>query len=214
MATKYQVAAGDNFRSLASAFYGDSQLAAALAATNRISLTESLHAGVELVIPYITQRHRVRVGDTLFDLAELYYGNGALFPVLSAANHIAEPHLITPGDCLLIPDLLHVSRHTVYPGDTLRDFALRWYNDECCASVISFANHLAGQDDIEVGQTLNRPGLNRRHTVEDGETWTQLSQCWYGDPTLEALIAAANHLPVESPPPVGRTLFFPDLAEF
>ncbi len=66
--------------------------------------------------------------------------------------------------------------------------------------MIAFANHLAGQDDIEIGQTLARPGLNRRHVVDDDDSWAQLSQCWYGDPTLEELIASANHLSVELPP--------------
>jgi nucleoid-associated protein YgaU len=214
MATKYQVASDDTFPSLARRFYSDTGLAQALAAANRTTATAALTAGQELVIPYITQRHTVVVGDTLFDLAELYYGNGAMFPVLSAANHINEPHLIAPGQRLLIPDLVNVSRHTVYPGDTLGEFAMRWYNDPPCARVIEHANRLAGQDDIEVGQTLLRPGLNRRHTVEEHETWAQLTQCWYGDPTLEQLIAAANHLPIELPPPVGNTLFLPDLAEF
>jgi nucleoid-associated protein YgaU len=214
MATKYQVVAGDSFPTLAGKFYGDPAMAAALAAANRIPIESHPAEGQDLVIPYITKRHSVTAGDTLYELAELYYGNGAMFPVLSAANHITEPHLIEPGDSLLIPDLVNVSRHTVYPGDNLRAFALRWYNDESCFPVIEHANHLAGQDDIEIGQTLVRPGLNRRHTVEQAETWTQLSLCWYGDPTLEQLIAAANHLPVDQAPPVGHTLFLPDLAEF
>ena len=57
-------------------------------------------------------------------------------------------------------------------------------------------------------------GRYRRHTIEPGETWTQLSQWWYGDPSLAALIAVANDLVIEQVPPAGRTLYFPDLAEF
>jgi hypothetical protein len=134
--------------------------------------------------------------------------------VPGAANHLEPPHPLTPGQQLLIPDLVNVSRHTVYPGDSLRQFAIRWYNDEHCDVVIACANHLDGSDDLEIGRMLVRPGLNRRHRVEDRENWEQLSQCWYGDPCLGALIAVANHLPLDQPPPVGRTVLLPDIAEF
>ncbi len=214
MASFHRVAAGDTLQSLARSFYGDATLAPVLAAANDIPPSQCLVAGQGLVIPYVTQHHTVAVGETLYDLAELYYGDGAMFPLLAASNHISGPYLIRPGQRLLVPDLVNVSRHTVYPGDSLHEFAIRWYNDECCDLMIEYANHLAALDDIEIGQTLIRPGLNRRHVVEEAETWKQLSQCWYGDPHLAELIAAANHLPVDQPPPVGRTIFFPDLADF
>ncbi len=214
MATKYCVVAGDTFGSLAWQFYRNSTLSAALAAANRTAEDAPLPAGQELVIPYITLRHTVAVDDTLYDLAQLHYGNGAMFPVLAAANHIAPPYVVKAGEVILVPDLVHISRHTVYPGDTLLDFAIRWYNDEQSALIIAYANNLAEQQDIHVGQMLIRPGLNRRHTVEPGETWSQLSQCWYGDPALDRLIAAANGLTISEPPTTGQLLFFPDLAEF
>ncbi|CAN5614377.1 hypothetical protein BH09ACT7_BH09ACT7_23870 [soil metagenome] len=214
MATKYCVASGDTYPSLARQFYRDGAMAGALAAANRMTETAPLLVGQELVIPYITRRHVVAIGDTLFDLAQLYYGNGAMFPVLASANHIATPFVIRPGETLLVPDLVNTSTHIVYPGDTLREFAVRWYNDEHCDLLIAYANNLGEQHDIDVGQTLVRPGLNRRHTVDSGETWAQLGQWWYGDPALDRLIALANGLRVDAPPPVGTLLFFPDLAEF
>lgn len=211
MGTKYQVAAGDTYPSLARQCYRDPDMGAALAAANHQPVTAELMIGQELVIPYITRRHTVASGDTLHDLAERFYGDADMSPVLVAANHITE---LRPGDRLLVPDLENVSLHTVFPGDTLTEFAVRWYNDEQCRMVIEYANHLAGQQGIEVGQQLIRPGLNRRHVVEDGETWPQLAQWWYGDPTLDDLIAAANRQPPDEPPTVGQVLFFPDLADF
>ncbi|OBF19415.1 LysM peptidoglycan-binding domain-containing protein [Mycobacterium sp. ACS4331] len=214
MASLHHVASGDTLRSLARRFFADQELAGALAAANGLAPSDELVVGQDLLVPYITRRHLVSEADTLFDLAELYYGDGAMFPALAAANHIAAPYLLAQGQDLLIPDLVNVSHHIVYPGDTLRDFAIRWYNDERCDVLIEYANHLASPDDIEVGQKLIRPALNRRHIVEEFETWEQMSQRWYGDPRLQGLIAAANHLPVEKLPPVGQTVFFPDLAEF
>jgi nucleoid-associated protein YgaU len=213
MASQYRVAAGDTYPDLARRFYRDAQLATMLAAANRLPDAEEPPEGLDLVIPYVTQRHLVDAGDSLFDLAELYYGNGAMFPILSSANHLAEPHLVRTGQVLLVPDLVRVSKHTVYPGDTLREFAIRWYNDERSDQVIAYANRLT-ESELEVGKVILRPGLNRRHRVEAGETWTQLSQWWYGDPTLDVLIATANHREIADPPPAGHVLFFPDLAEF
>ena len=211
MAPKYQVAMGDTYPSLARQFYRDADMAAALAAANHQPVTAELIVGQELVVPYITQRHTVSSGDTLHGLAERFYGDTAMSPVLAAANHVAE---IRPGDRLLVPDLENVSPHMVFPGDSLTEFAVRWYNDEQCSTVIEHVNHLAGQQDVEVGQQLIRPALNRRHVVEDGETWPQLAQWWYGDPTLDHLIAAANRRSDDEAPPVGQVLFFPDLADF
>jgi nucleoid-associated protein YgaU len=214
MATKYAVAVGDTYPQLARHFYGETALAVALAAANRMHEDDPLIAGQELVVPYITQRHTVAAEDSLPELAEMYYGDGTMFPVLASANHVPAPHVIRCGDTLLVPDLFDVSRHTVYPGDTLREFAVRWYNDDVCDLMIACANHLAGQGDIEVGQVLVRPGLNRRHTIEGGETWSQLGQAWYGDPTLDRMIATANRFSIDEVPPVGRVLFFPDLADY
>jgi nucleoid-associated protein YgaU len=214
MTTKYQVAAGDTLHSLALRHYGDARMTPVISAANHVPDTFRLTIGREIRIPFLTECRTIGVGETLFDLAEMYYGNGAMFPIVSAANHIPHPYLIYPGDSLLIPDLVNVGKHVVVSGETLEELAMRWYNDERCYPVISYANHLADTDDIEVGQVLLRPGLNRRHTVQRGETLSQLGRRWYRDASLGRLIAAANHLPADPPPPVGRVLLFPDVSDW
>jgi LysM repeat protein len=49
------------------------------------------------------ESYTVRPGDTLWDLAERAYGNGADFKVIAQANGISNPDLITPGLVLRIP---------------------------------------------------------------------------------------------------------------
>lgn len=56
--------------------------------------TQPDHAG-----SYVVQR-----GDTLWAIAKWVYGDGSLYGKLAAANHIANPNLIYPGQVLQLPD--------------------------------------------------------------------------------------------------------------
>jgi LysM repeat protein len=44
-------------------------------------------------------------GDTLFGIAQRFYGDGMKFPIIAQANGITNPNLIFPGQVLQIPDL-------------------------------------------------------------------------------------------------------------
>lgn len=44
-------------------------------------------------------------GDTLFDIAQRFYGDGNKFPIIAQANGIADPDRIFPGQVLRIPDI-------------------------------------------------------------------------------------------------------------
>lgn len=45
----------------------------------------------------------VQSGDTLWGIAESYYGDGNQYTVIAEANDIADPNLIYPGQSLVIP---------------------------------------------------------------------------------------------------------------
>lgn len=51
------------------------------------------------------QHYTVESGDTLWGIALKFYGNGADYPVIARANHLANPNLIFPGQVLTIPAL-------------------------------------------------------------------------------------------------------------
>jgi nucleoid-associated protein YgaU len=59
-----------------------------------------------LIDPYAGfQQYAVQAGDTLFAIAEQFYGNGSLFPRIFEANtnQLTSPDLIFPGQVLRIP---------------------------------------------------------------------------------------------------------------
>lgn len=47
--------------------------------------------------------YTVKSGDTLYAIAERYYGNGSQYIRIAAANHLSNPNLIHPGQRLVIP---------------------------------------------------------------------------------------------------------------
>lgn len=51
------------------------------------------------------QHYKVVSGDTLWGIALKFYGNGADYPVIARANHLANPNLIFPRQVLTIPAL-------------------------------------------------------------------------------------------------------------
>jgi len=47
--------------------------------------------------------HTVVKGDTLWAIAQRYYGNGSRYPEIAKANNISNPNIINVGQKLLIP---------------------------------------------------------------------------------------------------------------
>ena len=47
--------------------------------------------------------HTVAKGDTLWAIAQRYYGNGSRYPEIAKANNISNPNIISVGQKLLIP---------------------------------------------------------------------------------------------------------------
>ena len=58
---------------------------------------------------YYTERmlYIVQAGDTLWDIAKEYMGNGLGYHAIAEENHLSNPDLIFPGDRLIIP-IIHI----------------------------------------------------------------------------------------------------------
>jgi nucleoid-associated protein YgaU len=108
-----------------------------------------------------TIQYKVASGDTLWSIAERYYGDGSLYTLIAAANHLADPDLIRAGDVLVIPPrpvpAPPPKTYVVAAGDTLWDIANRVYRDPNKYRLIAQANHLADPGLIVPGQELLIP---------------------------------------------------------
>ena len=100
-------------------------------------------------------------------LAERFYGDSSLFPVISVINNLSDPDQIDVGQQLLIPYVTF--RHQVTDTDTKNGLAQQFYNDVSMVEIIEIANH-AAQRDLIVGEWLLIPDLANAgpHTVVSG----------------------------------------------
>lgn len=117
MATLYTVAAGDTLSGLADRFYHDASLYPVLAIGNRIADPDKIAVGQVLIVPGLTETYTVVAGDTLSGLAERFYQDASLHPLIAAANKLADPDTIEIGQVLIIPDVV-TRKHKLFcvPG--------------------------------------------------------------------------------------------------
>ena len=99
----HTVVAGDTLVSIAQHFYGDTSRVAMLAAVNQILDPNLIHVGQVLVIPDLSHTDIVGAGDTLFGIAQHFYGHGSLFKLIAAVNGITNPNTLNTGQVLAIP---------------------------------------------------------------------------------------------------------------
>lgn len=53
----------------------------------------------------MSRKYQVQTGDVLTKIAQRFYGDATLFGLIAAANQLADPNKIAPGQVLSIPDL-------------------------------------------------------------------------------------------------------------
>ncbi|WP_062520705.1 lytic transglycosylase domain-containing protein [Demequina silvatica] len=171
------------------------------------------------------ERHRVREGDTVSDLAHRY---GSTIPAIVAANGLDSRATIYVGTTVTVPTKGGSAQastptlsatYTVRSGDTLSEIAHR---HGTTVAALARENSLANAGLIYPGQRLTIGGSGKAtpvstsstgaarsgstHTVEAGDTLSELAQR-HG--TTVAAIARANNLPNASFIAVGQRLTIP-----
>ena len=186
----YTVKKNDTLWDIAEAYYGDGSLWERIFAANQVAGASDpnaiLEPGLEITIPleeqtaaisersYAGQKYIVQEDDTLWGIAEAYYGDGSLWERIFAANRQAlsdDPENIIPGLQLVIPlpeesipmpDSSGNQLYIVEGDESLWDIAEKFYGDRSLWELIHEMNEeLIGDDpeDIEPGDEIVIPDV-------------------------------------------------------
>ncbi|MEU4314266.1 alpha/beta hydrolase-fold protein [Nocardia sp. NPDC024068] len=148
----------------------------------------------------MVRTHTVAAGETLPALALRFYGDAELFRLIATASGITgldavdpadgitEPHLVSVGQQLIIPDFTRYERRG---GDTLTELAIRFYGDAGLSHLIAGASGITGSDTADERQQLIIPELTT-YKVRAGDTAAELALHFYGDASFSPLLATAN----------------------
>jgi hypothetical protein len=162
---RHQVRAGDGEESLAQQFYGDPSFVEIIPITNHAAQREFV-VGEWLLVPDLANAdgHQVVSGETWEVLAERWYGESNLWPIIAIANHM-ENQDAPVGQAILHPRLNW--RHAVLGGDTLWQLAADYYGDaadvertKTMVDMVAAANHIEDPDNLPVGQVLFFPSFD------------------------------------------------------
>ena len=103
--------------------------------------------------------HRVRLGDTLSEIADFY---GVTMDAILSLNNIPDSNNLIEGQALILPpdanvdaELTLPATYLVQPGDTLSAIAVKL---SMTIEQLMDANDIADPNSIFVGQVLNVPG--------------------------------------------------------
>lgn len=106
--------------------------------------------------------HTVVKGDSLWNIAVTYYGDGFKWTEIATENKLANASLIEVGQELVIPDnsdsvSITTTTYEVVKGDNLWDIAVRSYGDGYKWVEIAKANNIVNPNIIHSGNILILP---------------------------------------------------------
>jgi len=112
---KYTLLEGEDLWSASEKLYGSGYNWVDLVEANKIADPDKVEAGMELVVPKVTPRptpegaevqvYTVRPGETLFTIAQKFYGNGYKWVTIAKANSLRNSNYIEVGQQLVVPSL-------------------------------------------------------------------------------------------------------------
>lgn len=141
--------------------------------------------------------HRVRFGESLASISKYYYGKRIFADVIKAANNVSQNRKIKAGDRIRIPTAWV---HVVRKSTTVRQLAKRFLGDARRWPALGMANKLGRRKRIRKGARVVIPYV-MRHRVDPEETFSLLSQRYYGTDQYATLIASYNFIAGERPAP-------------
>ena len=150
--------------------------------------------------------HRVRRGDTLFDLSRLYHTTVAQ---LQGLNGIEEGAKLIIGGSIIVPrvDETVLERYIVQPGDSLYSIARRYGID---LQALRLLNRLEDIRDLRADQVILLPKLEGRtlaiHEIEAGDTFEKLAERYQ---TRVELLQSLNGMADTSLISLGGTILVP-----
>ena len=118
--------------------------------------------------------YTVKEGDTLYDIANKYYGNGIYYEEIANRNKIEDPDHLVEGTVIRLPKKIgqDIKRekitYTVKEGDNLTTICEKVYGDSSYETALKLAaaNNLENADKIAVGQELVIPEYDILITYE------------------------------------------------
>ena len=162
---RHQVMANDTKNGLAQQFYNDVGMVEVIEIANHAAQRD-LIVGEWLLIPDLANvdGHQVVTGETWEVLAERWYGESSLWPIIAIANQM-ENQDPPVGQAIIHPRLNW--RHSVVDGDTLWQLASYYYygdtGDEertkTMVEMVAAANNINDPNQLQVGQVLFFPSF-------------------------------------------------------
>jgi len=110
------------------------------------------------------KKHTVSKGETLWSIAQNYYGDGFAWVDIATENKLTDASIIKEGQELIIPNIeaetentISTATYEVVKGDSLWDIAVRAYGDGYRWVEIAQENNLTNPNVIHSGNILILP---------------------------------------------------------
>ncbi|WP_194840911.1 LysM peptidoglycan-binding domain-containing protein [Filobacillus milosensis] len=142
-----------------------------------------------------TQKHYVREGDTLWEIAQKY---GVTIDSIALLNTIDPNKYLQIGQKLIIP-----ATYKVLSGDTLWEIAKKY---GVSIETLTNLNNLNPKDFLQVGQRLKIPSGTTTYRVKSGDTLWRIAQKYHV--SIDTIVKV-NHLDPNAYLQIGQNLLIP-----